>query len=239
VTTNQPSSLGPSEVGLTTAQMRAALPAGFGNAWGIVTALSYPLLNDPSIDFASTLATLVRSNKVFTFEPISQLEASNYGGATNHIDQASLAAVYTMIARAVGITDGVNSLKTAKISKYWKDSKQIAHFSGAVADHATLGTLKTIKANTPIGSQIVNKMRAQNLVILRGTYTPEGGGSATHYMLGTLYTKNPDNSLSAVIANDPWTGWQVAIDPVSKTVVTPNFPLADFKIDGYQPVTIN
>jgi hypothetical protein len=79
-------------------------------------------------------------------------------------------------------------------------------------------------------------MNARNLVILRGSYRPKGGGQATHYLLGTLYTKGP----TEIVADDPWTGKQVYIDPATKTVISPkNFPLDKFKVDGYQPVTIN
>ncbi len=66
------------------------------------------------------------------------------------------------------------------------------------------------------------------------------GGTATHWMLATLYTQNADNSVNTVVANDPRTGMQVEIDPVTKTVVSPqNFPLANFKIDGYQAVAVH
>jgi hypothetical protein len=41
------------------------------------------------------------------------------------------------------------------------------------------------------------------------------------------------------VAHDPWTGQQIEIDPASKTVVTPGFPLRNFVVDGYQPVTID
>jgi hypothetical protein len=67
-----------------------------------------------------------------------------------------------------------------------------------------------------------------------------GSTTGTHYMLATLYTRNPDNSLGFIVAHDPWTGTQVAIDPASKTVISPSsFPLKNFVVDGYQPVVLN
>ena len=42
-----------------------------------------------------------------------------------------------------------------------------------------------------------------------------------------------------IVANDPWTGQQVQIDPVTKHVVLPaNFPLANFTVNGMQSLTI-
>src|SRR6185437_16807894 len=102
--------------GLTTSQLRSALPAGFGNAWWFTESYSYPFLNDPAFDFASPLATLVRSNRIFAFLPISQLDRAQYidQGAHTGADQASLATVYTMMARAIGSTDNVSQLQDVK-----------------------------------------------------------------------------------------------------------------------------
>jgi hypothetical protein len=83
---------------------------------------------------------------------------------------------------------------------------------------------------------VIGQMNAHRLVILRGTYTKPSGGAATHYMLGTLYTK-PGTAVLSVVADDPWTGTQVEINPATKKVITSNFPLANFKVDGFQPVT--
>jgi hypothetical protein len=58
-------------------------------------------------------------------------------------------------------------------------------------------------------------------------------------MLATLYTKDSNNTVTDIIANDPWTGQQVTINPISKHVVRPpNFPLTNFTVNGYQPVTL-
>jgi hypothetical protein len=56
----------------------------------------------------------------------------------------------------------------------------------------------------------------------------------------TLGALTPIAAMPPVIGNDPWTGEQVMIDPATKKIVSPaDFPLANFKIDGYQPVTVN
>ena len=227
--------------GKTTTQLRAALPAGFNTtAWAISSALSYPFLNSPDIDFTSPLATLVLSNKVFVFVPISQLDLSQYIGVVHNADAASLAAVYTMIARGVGIADNVEQLKAVKINKYyWHDATQMTTFSGPLTLHATLSALKPLPGAIS-GQNVIAHLKVQRLVILRGTYTKAGGGTATHYMLATMFTRKPNGLPSTVIADDPFTGWQVEIDPATKMVVSPsNFPLTNFKVNAYQAVTVN
>ncbi len=226
---------------LTTLQLRAALPAGFGAAWAITKTLSYPFLNDPHIDFASPLATLVVANKVFTFLPISQFSASEYGVAPFHATPAALATVYTMIARAIGIADHVPELEGVKIDKYfWHDSTQTTTWAGPVTAHAALGPVVGIPSSAKLNTtNVVGRMNAHELVILRGTYT-KNGGVVTHYMLGTLYTQSPGNPVDTVVANDPATGLQVEIDPATKKVISPpNFPLANFTVNGYQAVAVH
>ncbi|MGB7259073.1 MAG: hypothetical protein WBD48_13435, partial [Pseudolabrys sp.] len=227
--------------GKTTTQLRAALPAGFNATfWAISQALSYPFLNTPDLDFASPLATLVISNKIFAFVPISQLDVSQYIGVVHHADAASLAAVYTMVARGVGIADNVAQLKAVKINKYyWHDATQTTTFSGPLTLHATLTALTPLPGAIT-GQNVIAHLKVGRLVILRGTYTKSGGGTATHYMLATMFTKKPNGLPSTIVVNDPWTGWQVEIDPATKMVVSPsNFPLTNFKVNAYQAVTVN
>jgi hypothetical protein len=238
-TTGQATSAGGLGTAKTTSDLRATLPAGFGKAWAINKTLSYPFLNFDA-DFTSPLATLVLANNVYVFVPISQLDVSQYKTKPNHDDAAALAAVYTMIARGIGITDDVAALKNVKIDKYfWDDATQQAVWTGPVTTHATLGVLKNLSGQIT-NTNVIAQIKAHRLVILRGTYSVSGGGTATHWMLATLDTKNPDNSIGIIVANDPWTGWQVEIDPASKTVVLPaNYPLSNFTVDGYQSVTID
>jgi hypothetical protein len=238
LTTGQATSAGGAgAVGKTTAQLRAAMPAGFGGAWGINKTLSYPYLNDPDM-FTSPLATLALSDVIFSFSPLQQTDKSQYLTAPAHADAASLAAVYTMIARAVGNSDNVALLKDVKIDKYfWKDATQTTTFAGPLATHATLGAMKPIAAATPLNAtNVIGQLNVRRLVILRGTYAKAGGGTGTHHMLATLYTKTASNAVSTVVANDPFTGKQVEISPATKRVTTP-FPLKNFTVNGYLPVS--
>jgi hypothetical protein len=41
------------------------------------------------------------------------------------------------------------------------------------------------------------------------------------------------------VAHDPFSGRQIEIDPISKRVLTPNFPLVNFKINSYRRVVVN
>ncbi|MGB7258573.1 MAG: hypothetical protein WBD48_10905, partial [Pseudolabrys sp.] len=239
-TTGQATSAG-GGTGKTTTQLRAAVPAGFNTStWAINKTLSYPFFNDLNIDFTSPLATLVLANNVYVFVPISQLDVSQYKVKPQHADAASLAAVYTMIARGIGIADGVPALEAIKVDRYfWHDATQTATFAGPVTAHASLGVLKPLPGAIT-NLNVIAQIKVHRLVILRGTYSKTGGGTATHYMLATLDTRNSNNTISTIVANDPWTGWQVEIDPATKTVVSPsNFPLANFKVNAYQPVTVD
>jgi hypothetical protein len=225
--------------GYTTAQLRNVLPPGFGNAWAVTAKRSYPFLNEPDIDFAAPLATLVKTGRVYTFLPTGQHDKSQYVSPPTRADPFSLAAVYAMIARAIGVTDDVAALKNTKIDRFWNDTKRIAVWRGPATTQATLGALKPIAANARLNNaNVIGEMKIGRLVILRGSHTKNNGAKAEHWLLGTLYTAS-GNALNAVIANDPWTGMQVTIDPATKKVIWPaNYALTGFKIDGYQPVTL-
>ncbi|MGB7257379.1 MAG: GLUG motif-containing protein [Pseudolabrys sp.] len=239
VTTGQSSSAG--GTGKSTTQLRAALQSGFdANAWGITKNLSYPYLQQAAT-FAAPLATQVSGIDIFTYVPISQLDMSQYRGNPHHTDAASLATVYTMIARAVGFGANVAQLANVKIDKYfWHDVHQNTTFTGPITLHATLGSLTTIVPAAHMNNtNVIGQISVRRLVILRGTYSKVGGGTGTHWMLATMYTK-AGAFAQTIVANDPWTGAQVEIDPVSKKVISPrNFPLANFTVNGYQAVTVN
>ena len=226
--------------GMTTAQLRAALPAGFGNAWAITAKRSYPFLNEADIDLAAPLATLVKGSRVYTFLPIGQRDTSQYVTAPATPGAMSLATAYAMIARAIGVTRDIAALKTVKIDRFWNGNKKAAVWRRPATAEATLGTFKAIAANARLNNaNVIGEMKIGRLVILRGAYTKSNGGKGEHWLLGTLHTES-GNALDAVIANDPWTGMQVTIDPATKRVVWPaDFPLTGFKVDGYQPVTLN
>jgi hypothetical protein len=223
-------------IGRTTSQLRAALPSGFTSVWSITSTFSYPFFAS-AIKFASPLATMVVQNRVFVFLPISQLERSEYITTPAHARLASLATVYTMMARTIGITDNVHDLRDVKIDRYfWHDSTETTTFAGPITQHASLGTFQNIASTQPLDdTNVIGALKTRKLVaILRGQFS---GG--THFMLATLFTLDTHGVVTAVVANDPWTGKQVRIDPRTKHVVSPGFPLTDFTVNGFQTVTIN
>ncbi len=227
--------------GRTTAQLRNALPTGFlTSSWGITRPDSYPYLKTGTPDFDPQLAALVAESLPFTFVPISQLDKFNYNGATNNIDEASLATCYTMVARAIGAVTNDGRLEDVKTDRYfWRDNTQKTFWLGPVTGYATLGTLTPIGANTPLTNNVIKELKANKLVLLRGTYR-SGAQNVESWMLGTLYTTNAGGTATAVVANDPFTGKQVTIDPATKRVLSPSgFPLTNFKVNGYQTVTID
>jgi hypothetical protein len=101
-------------------------------------------------------------------------------------DLTALAAVYTTIARAIDITQNVPQLTNAAIDKYfWDEAAQTTRWRGPVKDCATLAALIPIAAGAPIDfTNVADAMLNEQLVILRGRYVMEGGGPATHWMLG-------------------------------------------------------
>ncbi len=223
----------------TTTQLRATLPAGFGAAWSITEGVTYPFLTSDKIGFKSTLATLVSQDLIFTFAPISQLEQPEYDNPASNAQRASLAAVFGMIARAAGNAWSDARLIDVKLDRYfWTDSTAQASWTGPVRLYVTLGPLSSLAAADPLDeSNVVGALRAGQLVILRGSYR-DGAARRPHWMLATSFTEVNGN-LSRVVANDPWTGRQVLINPTTKRVISPaGFPLAGFTIDGYRPATL-
>ncbi|HXD84605.1 MAG TPA: hypothetical protein VN599_09250 [Rudaea sp.] len=233
----------PVGTGLTTVQLRQMLPGGFLAGWAITKTLSYPYLNNVNFIYFSPLATLVQNNKVFVSLPISQFDNSQYTHKPAHPDGAALATVYTMIGRAVGITEHLATLQGANATidrYYWHDATQKTTYSGPVTHRATLGPLTNIAAAAHLnGTNVVHAFNHQQLAILRGTFT-KSGKKVEHWMLGTLYVTGAGNVVTSITANDPYTGEQVEISPTTKKVVKPkNFPLTTFVVDGYQTVTVN
>ena len=180
------------------------------------------------------------NDNVFVFLPISQLERAQYATAPHHADRASLAVVYTMIARAIGITHNFAQLRNVKADKYfWTDATQTTRWKGPVKTYAILGALKPIAAGTPLNGNKCDR--------------PDGCAEACHPArhLQEEWRRHCD-ALDARHAlyesgwrrserrgGRPWTGTQIQIDPKTKKVVSPsNFPLANFKVNGYQPVTL-
>jgi len=227
--------------GVTTVVLQSALPTGFGPAWGITKGYSYPFLVNSGLSYASTLATTVNAGRIFTFLPLAQNEPTEYRTPPAHADAASLAAVYTMLGRAFGETHNDARLRQVKIDRYfWDDATQRAKWAGIIRQYATLGSAVPL-AGAAIGdANIIGALKARNVVIIHGRYDLPGGGTAFHWMLATLFTSDSNNVTITLVANDPWTGQQVHIDPITRHVVQPaNFPLANFHVDAYRVVTLN
>ena len=221
----------------TTTQLRAVLPVGFaGPNWGDTPTVSYPFLARANMTFWSTLATTVKTNRVYTFLPIGQLDLTQYAAAVSHANHASEAAVYTMIARAIGFTKNVPTLKIIKIdTSYWHDATQTTTWTGLITGHVTQGAPIVLPAPTPISlANIAGQIKANNVVVISG---PSAVG--THTMLATGYMVNGVGAIVALIANDPYTGRQVRISPTTKKVIAPaGFPLSTFTVTAYRVMTI-
>lgn len=232
----------PQGTGLSTSVLQANLPAGFDATWAITKGYSYPFLKNVSMPFASTLATVVKTGKVYTFLPLGQREQTEYATPPQFADRASLATAYTMIARAVGITDTVASLTREKIDQdFWHDATKKTTWAGLVTQHATLGSVVTLGADDTINdSNIIGPLKSRNVVLIRGQYNKSDTVTTDHWMLATLFTADSSNVTTALVANDPWTGQQVFIDPATRRVTRPaNFPLVNFRVNGYRVVTLN
>jgi filamentous hemagglutinin family protein len=158
-----------------------------------------------------------------TFTPISQLDTSLYGGDTAALSdttQTCLATVYTMIARA----DGDPS---ATIGQFW--NPELGAVDSALPNNVKIGSPAiAINYNT-----VASLLESGNPVILEGS-TPYSGGTEAHYMLATALLANGD-----IVANDPWTGEQVIISPVTGRVIEQQpYALPNFTITEYKTVTI-
>jgi hypothetical protein len=229
--------------GATTAKLQSKLPKGFNRRrWAVTPGVSFPYLTVAGLNFAAPLAITVKNNLLYTFLPISQLDLSQYAATVQHADEASLAAAYTIIARAVGVTDEVDALTDVAIDKYfWSDATETAKWRGPVTQHATRGPLNAVAPKVQLDeSNVIGALRAHDVVLLRGKYRPETGGKATQWMVATSFTTDADGNVTAVVADDPWTGLQVRIDPATKQVIAPaDFPLGHFTVNAFQTVTLN
>lgn len=227
--------------GKSTRQLMKKLPGGFDSmAWAITPGVTFPYLTVSSIDFVSLLATTVFADQVFVFLPISQLDESQYAGPVVHSERASLATVYTMLARAIGVTQQDATLEDVKIDTYfWSDTAKKTSWVGPISQYLNLGERRTIgQSDTIDDSNVVGALRKHNVAVIGGAYLAPGGRCQKHWMLATSFTVDAAGAIGDVIANDPWTGKQVKIDPRTKSVVSPpDFPLANFSINQYRVVS--
>jgi hypothetical protein len=240
-TTEQPESF--AGIGLVTSRLQAKRPGGFkAKNWGVTPGVSFPYLTAAGLNFAAPLAITVKGNLLYTFLPISQLDLSQYAATVTHADAASLAAAYTIVARAIGVTDEIDTLNDVAVDTYfWDDAARTARWRGPVTQHATRGPLNAVAPAVKLDdSNVIGALRAREVVLLRGKYRPATGGKATQWMVATSFTTDADGNVTAVVADDPWTGLQVRIDPATKQVVAPaDFPLAHFTVNAFQAVTLD
>lgn len=223
---------------LSEAQLKLQLPDGFDTgAWAINPGVSFPYLKRS--EFASPLATTVAGEKVFVFAPLGQFDSWNYYEPATHKDQASRAAVFTMIGQAIGRTLESSPLETANIDTFnWEDTIQRAYWRGPVAHAADLGPLTPLVPGAALcRSPILAATKHDQVAVVRGAYNAEHRVKQ-HWMLATSFTVDDAGKPAELVANDPWTGKQVRIDCGTGAVTMPaNFPLPGFKLDAYQLVT--
>jgi hypothetical protein len=210
-------------------------------AWSITPNVSYPFQLTDQLKFWAPLAVTRVGSDLEIFLPISQLEPSEYAAAVTHPGQASQAAVFTSVARAVGVAKNIAVLRDEKIDTYfWDDSTPQTWWRGPIKTYATLGPFVSLPAATPIGeTNIIGALRTRKVVEIRGTYNKRTA-TATHWMLATSFIVNSTGTVTHLVANDPWTGRQVRISPSAKTVLHPSpFPLPGFTVDGYRVITLH
>jgi len=206
--------------GLTTKEMKKRRYSGFRpKVWGLTYRVTYPYLKVAPLDFEAALATIVWKDRIYTFIPIDQFEALNYIDQPQFAGFASAAAVYTMIAHAIGVTRDLPFLIQVKIDKnFWNDATQTATFTGPVTKHASLGPDTQIE-----GDNLIDALTVGTPAVVRGPQSPSSP-SLEHHMLMTSFTKE-NGVITAMLANDPSTGKQIKIDPVTGRVIDPETPL--------------
>ena len=163
------------------------------------------------------------STPALNIQPISQTSAGNYTDGTFATDsaQACLAAVYTMVERAV------QEKNTIPINTYYTNK------DGAI-----------LPSNLSRGTRDDNLMDLQDgpqlLVIIGSAQTKGGSGDREpHYMLGTdVYDSGGQKLITAV---DPWSGVSVTIDASLRQVINPpsGYINIDFTADAFRTLSVN
>lgn len=223
--------------GMSTAQLQAALPADFaGTVWGINRGVTYPYIKLAGLKFWAPLAAIVANNKVFDFAPLSQQERGQYTTPIAPSDQVSRAAALTILARAIGFARNVATFKSVKINTFWNAATKQAVWTAPGPTYATLGAVKPIGA-TISQANVIGELKLRHPVLIGGVYQKAGLNHA-HWMLATSFIVT-GTTVTALVADDPWTGQQVRISPTTRKVIDPaGFPLTDFTVSQYQAVTL-
>ncbi len=204
--------------------------------------MTYPYLRNAPLAWQATLATLAiprnsgATTELITFRPVRQLDDNQYSAPLSYKVWAAQAALYATIARAIGVARDVPALSDVPIDAFWDVAKKAAVWGGAVREHAAIGALLSVAGQALGSANVKPVLDSDKAAILTGTYTNAAGAKQRHWVLATSYTLDSQRALKDIVANDPWTGTQVKIDPVSKLVVSQGFPLTGFTVDGYQVV---
>jgi hypothetical protein len=144
-------------------------------------------------------------------------------------DQTCLAVDYVMIARAAGD-------KTATVGQFWSGSAgaTTSGFSN-VPNHTVSISSTTVKLDSTNANGQLAVVQALNNgpVLIGGSINSSSapGGTESHWMLG-VGTSTDSKGSTAIVANDPWSGTQVKVDPSTGKVVDVLNP----STGAYQPL---
>ncbi len=194
VTTGQASSSGGTPQ--TTADLRSGLPSGFDSSvWGIIANL-----NDPYLLWQVSYSQLVTAVNP---APYGALNPFAVDGHTSIEDEACLAVVYAMIAIAAGHD-------TTTVNDFWDTSK-----GATPAELFSWGVgISARPKSWSFPPNIFGYLKSGPIVI-HGKTT---GNEKKHWMLGLFASYVNGSKFQYVIAQDPWTGTEVAIDPNSGSI---------------------
>lgn len=225
----------------TTLQLKSAPPLAFGKkaGWGFSTG-TYPYLL-----FLEQKMHVVTGGYVYL--PVGQRDPSQYSNSilASFANEACKAAVYAMLGRSIGQNfpnqmyassnpDAV--LQNVPIGQFWLNDT-VGAYLGPLRGLVSLSSKITIPSRVEISdSNVIGALKTGNPVVIHGTVK---GNAAGHWMLATDFLTDSNGRVIRLLANDPWTGGQVQINPVNKAIMSgpPGF-FKTFRLDGYQVVTI-
>lgn len=183
----------------------------------------------------------------YSFTAIGQRNPANYTPGSK-IDKAKacMATCFTMVARALGDTNSIGG--PANVDQFWSDGAAnfrgytinghkiaYSYYNGKLyrSDYSlTTGKPKylvsphvpRLNQTDPNGDFAAFDALASGKPLLIGGSIKSAGGAETHWMLGvgTREAYEMPQKLErklAIVANDPWTGTKVLIDPATGNVL--------------------
>jgi len=204
-----------------TITQQPSLPAdvyGTGQTQLIYSYISLKTESTVTTTFSVTEATA--GGRIYA--PLSQLDGSLYVSgslALNDWAETCRATVYTMIARALGDPG-------TTIDKFYDPTL------GAITTLLPPNTISPFPAKPINDQKVIDLLNSGTPIVLQGTWNV--AGTEPHTMLATSVKDG------MIVANDPWTGKQVLINPnTNKVVDPPNFALPNFVVTAYQVVNAN